>query len=244
MILGLITLGFLALLLLGRMLTVLEIRSLDRDHRHLQNQISELEGDLDTSRRKYLIALKAEGVARHKLTQVKTRHANLKQNLDQIELTTVQQKAQQQKAVEQKIEALVMEALGGPSVRRDTQFKQVMGVIHQLIDLEKHKKSEDLIAAIQDKLAEITGKAPPKKVRAAQPPMPAADEPPPDQVAEAVPTDTPSTDEASLHETPTEGGTAEGGAEAASENAGTEDEAANAEEAADTPEQKDSSKPA
>ena len=150
MILGLITLGFLTLLIMGRMLTVLELRSLERDHRRHQSQISELEGDLDTSRRKYLIALKTEGVARHKLTQVKTRHANLKQNLDQIELTAVQQEAQQQKAVEQKIEALVMEALGGPSVRRDSQFKQVMGVIHQLIDLEKHKKSEDLIEAIQD----------------------------------------------------------------------------------------------
>ncbi len=152
LLLGFITLGFLLLLLLGKTLSAWELRALNHEYRANQNQIAELEEDLDTSRRKYLIALKAEGVAKHKASQGKARLASLKQHLEQLEKTAVQQEAQKQKSLEQNLEGLVMKALGGTSVRRDSQFKRVMKVIHQLIDLEKESNNEDLIAAIQEKI--------------------------------------------------------------------------------------------
>ena len=59
---GFAALGFIVMLLLGRMFTVMELRSLERDYRQNQGRFSDLEEDLDTSRRKYLVALKSEGV--------------------------------------------------------------------------------------------------------------------------------------------------------------------------------------
>ena len=155
MILGFSTLGCLLLLLLIRALTVWELRSTDSENRQIQYQISQTEEDLETSRRKYLIALKAEGVAKHKVSQVRTTLASKRQHLDQLELTALQQGARKEKEVEQKLEALVMDALGGASVRRDSQFKRVMKVINQLIELEKQNQSGDLIPAIQQKIKEM-----------------------------------------------------------------------------------------
>ena len=61
-VLGFAALGFIVMLLLGRMFTVMELRSLERDYRQNQSRFSYLEEDLDTSCRKYLVALKSEGV--------------------------------------------------------------------------------------------------------------------------------------------------------------------------------------
>ena len=155
LLLGLVTLGFLGLLLAGKILTVLELRSLDHEFRQKQNRIAELERDLETSRRKYLIALKAEGIAKHRVSQLKAQFTGLKQNLEQIELKKIEQQARKDRDLEQKLEALVMVALGGTSVRRDSHFKRVIAVIKKLIDLEKQSSSEELLAAIQEKLAEM-----------------------------------------------------------------------------------------
>jgi len=154
-LLGLTALGFLGLLLGGKILTVLELRALEEEFRRNQHRIAELNEALDTSRRKYLLALKAEGTAKRKLVNLKTRFAHLKQHLEQIEATVAQQRAREQQELEHALEVLVMKALGGPSVRRDSHFKRVMGVIRDLIDLEKHGSSEELIAAVQEKLAEM-----------------------------------------------------------------------------------------
>ena len=128
---------------------------MDSENRQIQYQISETEQDLDTSRRKYLIALKSEGVAKHKVSQARTTLAAKKQHLEQLELTELQQGARKEKELEQKLEALVMDALGGASVRRDSQFKSVMKVISQLIDLEKRNEGGDLISAIQQRIKEM-----------------------------------------------------------------------------------------
>ena len=85
---------------------------------------------------------------------------------------------------------------------------------------------------------------PPRKTRAAETPKPPAKEPPPVEVAEAIPSDGASTYEAPLDEAPVEGGTEEGVAEAAPDDVGTEEEAADANRAPDKPVQKDSSEPA
>lgn len=48
-----------------------------------------------------------------------------------------------------------MEALGGPTARRDSHFKRVMKAITSLIDLDKQNNSEELISTVQEKLAEM-----------------------------------------------------------------------------------------
>ncbi len=155
MLMGFATLVFLVLLLLGKTLTAIELRSLERDFRQNQARISELEEDLETSRRKYLIALKAEGVAKHKTSQLRTRLTSLRQQMEHIQATRAQQAAQKDREKGQKLEGLVMHLLGGPSVRKDSQFKRVMKVIDQLVDLEGKGNSEDLFEAIQKKVKEM-----------------------------------------------------------------------------------------
>jgi uncharacterized protein YjgD (DUF1641 family) len=49
-----------------------------------------------------------------------------------------------------------MEALGGPTARRDSHFKRVMKAITQLIDLDKQNNNEDLISSVQEKLAQMS----------------------------------------------------------------------------------------
>ena len=69
---GILMLGFLALLVIVKMLTVLESRSQEIKYRNNTRRIQELMEDLETSRAKYLIAVKAEGVSKHKLGSLKT----------------------------------------------------------------------------------------------------------------------------------------------------------------------------
>ena len=103
---GILTLSFLALLLIIKMLTVLEVRAQDVQYRTNTKKIQDLQEDLDTSRRKYLIAVKAEGVAKHRLSQLKTRFANLKQHFEQIQISTANQEE-----LELTLERVVMEAV-------------------------------------------------------------------------------------------------------------------------------------
>lgn len=154
-LMGFATLGFLLLLLLAKMLSSLELRARDSDFRHNQARISDIEQDLDTSRRKYLIAIKAEGVGKHRLSQSKSRLASLRQHLEQLNHTATQKAERKVKDQEQRLEGLVMQALGGTSVRRDSQFKRVMKVIRQLVDLEKDGDSEQVMAAIQEKISQM-----------------------------------------------------------------------------------------
>lgn len=152
---GVVTLTALALLVIVKMLTVLETRSQDMQYRNNTKRIQELTEDLDISRRKYLIAVKSEGVSKHKLSQLKTRWATLKQNLEQIEITSAQRENRREKELELTLEKVVMEALGGPTARRDSHFKRVMKAITQLIDLDKQNNNENLISTVQEKLAEM-----------------------------------------------------------------------------------------
>jgi len=152
---GVVTQTALALLVIVKMLTVLETRSQDMQYRNNTKRIQELTEDLDISRRKYLITVKSEGVSKHKLSQLKTRWATLKQNLEQIEITSAQRENRREKELELTLEKVVMEALGGPTARRDSHFKRVMKAITQLIDLDKQNNNENLILTVQEKLAEM-----------------------------------------------------------------------------------------
>jgi hypothetical protein len=152
---GVVTQTALALLVIVKMHTVLETRSQDMQYRNNTKRIQELTEDLDISRRKYLITVKSEGVSKHKLSQLKTRWATLKQNLEQIEITSAQRENRREKELELTLEKVVMEALGGPTARRDSHFKRVMKAITQLIDLDKQNNNENLILTVQEKLAEM-----------------------------------------------------------------------------------------
>ncbi len=151
MLLGIMTLAFLTMLLLVKFLTGFELRAKGQSHRNNQNRMLEIESELEVSRKKYLNALKAEGVAKHKVSQVRIKLTGLKQHFDQIQMTASQQRAQKEKDKGGKLEAMVLEALGGTSVRKDTHFKRVMKVINQLIDVDKQTNSEELFTAIQKK---------------------------------------------------------------------------------------------
>jgi hypothetical protein len=81
--------------------------------------------------------VKSEGVSKHKLSQLKTRWGTLKQNLEQIQITSSQRENQREKELELTLEKVVMKA------------------ITQLIDLDKQNNNENLISTVQEKLAEM-----------------------------------------------------------------------------------------
>lgn len=153
-ILGLVAVGFLALLLGGKILAVMELRAQEQVYRKNLFRISEIESDLETSRRKYLIALKAEGVAKNRVSQLRTREASLKQHMDQIALTAAQEAARKKREKEQALELAVLQAMGGPA-HRDSHFLRVMKVIRQVIDLEAKNSNEDIVKVVQKALAEV-----------------------------------------------------------------------------------------
>lgn len=108
---GTITLSALVLLLIVKMLTVLEVSAQDVQYRNNTKRIQDLQEDLDTSRRKFVIAVKAEGVAKNRLSQLKMRFANLKQHFEQIQISAAAQKQRRQKELKLTLERVVMEAL-------------------------------------------------------------------------------------------------------------------------------------
>ena len=75
------------LLLVGKMLTAYELKSQDQAYRKNSHKISEIESDLESPSRKYLIALKAEGVAKNRVSQLKTRLATVKQHAEKLAMT-------------------------------------------------------------------------------------------------------------------------------------------------------------
>ena len=79
------------LLLIVKMLTVLEVSAQDVQYRNNTKRIQDLQEDLDTSRRKYVIAVKAEGVTKNRLSQLKTRFDNLKQYFEQTQISAAAQ---------------------------------------------------------------------------------------------------------------------------------------------------------
>ncbi|MCZ6632111.1 MAG: hypothetical protein O7G87_01805, partial [bacterium] len=115
--LGLMALGSLVLLMVGKILTALELLGKEQIHRKSMNRITELEDDLETSRSRYLTALKAEGVGKNEVSQMKIRLARLKQQMEQIEMSEIQEQARRHQEKEKALEMAVLQALGGPSQR-------------------------------------------------------------------------------------------------------------------------------
>jgi len=152
--LGAAALLFLVVLLVGKILTVLEIKSKEQLCRKNLHQIADIEDDLETSRRKYLIALKAEGVAKNRVSQLRTNVASLKQHMAQIELTAAQENARKKREKEQAVEMAVLDAMGGTS-HRDNHFLRVMKIIRQLINLDEHQSNDEVVRAVKQALSEL-----------------------------------------------------------------------------------------
>lgn len=152
--LGFIALGFLVLLMAGKILVVFELKSQNQVYRKNLHKISDIEDNLESSRRKYLIALKAEGVAKHRVSQLKTRLASLKQHAEQLALTAAQEVARKKREKEQVLELAVLQAMGG-AAHRDSHFLRVMKVITQLIDVEEKKTDQEVVEAVRQALEQL-----------------------------------------------------------------------------------------
>ncbi|MGA1194979.1 MAG: hypothetical protein ACO36I_00630 [Candidatus Latescibacterota bacterium] len=151
---GFVALLFLTVLLVSKILTVLELRAKEQAYRRNLHKISDIESNLESSRRKYLIALKAEGVAKNRVSQLKTRLATLKQHMEQLALSAAQDAARKRREKEQVLEMAVLQAMGGAE-NRDSHFLRVMKVIKQLINLEEQNNNEAVIKAVQVALEEM-----------------------------------------------------------------------------------------
>lgn len=151
---GLIALLFLIVLLVSKILTVLELKAKEQTYRRNLHKIADIESNLESSRRKYLIALKAEGVAKNRVSQLKTRLATLKQHMEKLALSAAQEASRKLREKEQVLEMAVLQAMGGAE-HRDSHFLRVMKVIRELISLEDQNNNDAVVKAVQVALAEM-----------------------------------------------------------------------------------------
>lgn len=152
--LGVVALILLTILLVSKILAVLELKAKEQLYRRNLHKIAEIENNLESSRRKYLIALKAEGVAKNRVSQLKTRLATLKQHMEQLAMSAAQDAARKRREKEQVLEMAVLQAMGGAG-QRDSHFLRVMKVLKQLIDLEDQNSNEAVVKAVQEALSEM-----------------------------------------------------------------------------------------
>ena len=152
--LGFTTLVFLLLLLVGKILVVYELKSQDQVYRKNLHKISEIESGLESSRRRYLVALKVEGVAKNRVSQLKTRLATLKQHAEQLARTAAYEAASKEQAKERALEKAVLDAMGG-TARHSSHFLRVMEVITQLMDLKDIKNNQEIVDAVNEALKKM-----------------------------------------------------------------------------------------
>lgn len=152
--LGVVALILLTILLVSKILAVLELKAKEQLYRRNLHKITEIENHLESSRRKYLIALKAEGVAKNRVSQLRTRLATLKQHMEQLAMSAAQDAARKRREKEQVLEMAVLQAMGGAE-KRDSHFLRVMKVLKQLIDLEDQNSDEAVVKAVQEALKEM-----------------------------------------------------------------------------------------
>jgi len=151
---GVVALILLTILLVSKILAVLELKAKEQLYRRNLHKIAEIENNLESSRRKYLIALKAEGVAKNRVSQLKTRLATLKQHMEQLAMSAAQDAARKRREKEQVLEMAVLQAMGGAG-QRDSHFLRVMKVLKQLINLEDQNSNEAVVKAVQEALSEM-----------------------------------------------------------------------------------------
>jgi dTDP-4-amino-4,6-dideoxygalactose transaminase len=155
MVLFIITMLLVAAVVLGKYLIVSEIRRLEDVIRGKQQKLLDASGRVKVTQQRLMVAQKAEGLAAHKVATLKYRLTNLEEQLVQVELVEIKAELERQREVTFVLDKVIRKALGQAGVEDEDHIRKVMGVITSLIDLEKHENSDELIAAIREKLIQL-----------------------------------------------------------------------------------------
>lgn len=141
--------------IIGKSLVISVIRRFEDVIRVNQQKMVDASGRVKVAHQKYIIAQKAEGLAAHKAAVLKHRLSDLEDQITQVELLEVRSALEKQREVGIILEQVVRRALNQVGIKDETQVQKVMGAISSLIDLEKQGSSEELVAAIRDKLVQL-----------------------------------------------------------------------------------------
>lgn len=180
MVLFIIAMLLVAAVVLGKYLMISEIRRLEDVIRGKQQKLLDVSGRVKVAQQRLLVAQKAEGLAAHKVATLKYRLTNLEEQMVQVELVEIKTELERQREVTFVLDKVIRKALGRGGVEDEDHVRKVVGVITSLIDLEKHGNSDELIAAIREKLIQLK-----------ENPL-AAQEAPPHQASPPDPQDQPS----------------------------------------------------
>lgn len=141
--------------IIGKSMAVALVRRYEDTIAGYQKKLADLHTQLKISQQKHVIAKKAEGIAAHKAATLKYRMAQLEDQMTDVELLEVKQELERNREVTVVLDQVVRKALGNIGRGGEERVQKVMGVITTLIDMEKHGTSDDLIAAIREKLLAI-----------------------------------------------------------------------------------------
>lgn len=143
---------------IGKYLVIAEIRRLEGIIRSKQQKLLDVSERVKVAQQRYVIAQKAEGLAARKVATLKYRLSSLEDQIASVEIMEMKAELDKQQEVGSVLERVVRKALSQVGVEDETQIRKVMGAISSLIDLEKQGSSDELIAAIRDKLIQMREK--------------------------------------------------------------------------------------
>ncbi|GEM_PF-6615004 len=155
MVLFVITMLLVAAVVLGKYLVISEIRRLEDVLRGKQQRLLDASGRVKVTQQRLMVAQKAEGLAAHKVATLKYRLTHLEEQLVQVELIEIKAELEKQREVAFVLDRVIRKALSQAGVEDEDHVRKVIGVITGLIDLEKHENSDELIAAIREKLIQL-----------------------------------------------------------------------------------------
>lgn len=141
--------------IVGKSLVISVIRRMEDVIRVNQQKMLDAGGRVKVAHQKYIIAQKAEGLAAHKAAVLRHRLSDLEDQITQVELLEVRTALEKQREVGIILEQVVRRALNQVGIKDEAQVQKLMGAISTLIDLEKQGSSEELVAAIRDKLVQL-----------------------------------------------------------------------------------------
>lgn len=138
--------------IIGKSMAVALVHRYEEAIAGLQKKHTDLHTQVKISQQKLLIAKKAEGIAAHKAATLKNRMAQMEEQMTDVELQEVKHELERNQEVTVVLDKVVRQALGNLGGMGEERVQKVMSVVSALIDMEKHGSSDDLIAAIREKL--------------------------------------------------------------------------------------------
>jgi len=174
MVLFVISLLLVGAVVLGKYLIVCEIRRLEDVVRGRQQRLLEASGKVKVAHQKLAIAQKAEGLAAHKAATLKYRLAGLEDRILDVELQEMKVDLEKQRAVASVLDKVVRKALSQAGIEDEAHVRKVLEAVSSLIDLEKQGGSDDLIAAIREKLMHLKEESRTASQKETSPPLDAS----------------------------------------------------------------------